>query len=247
MVRIFKINRIIAFVAIMGLSLTGCPTDDSGTVAVTGVTLDINELELYNGDSEIFWGFSILGLSPFAAELTATVTPADATNKSVTWSSNDIKVVIVDTTGNVTVVGSGTAIITVTTDDGSKIDTCIVTIKDIPTNAKTLTITGISDEYNGKGFWIGILDAEPDWETCWDTCPNGWGPIINGQSKTYIWNRGWESIWTEGGGEKRLFFDIEQGLLKGWFKNGESYLFDFTNKDIIVDFSLIVDTWSEHD
>lgn len=50
--------------------------------------------------------------------LKATVLPADAYDKSVTWSSSNKKVATVDKNGKVTAVGSGTAVITVKTNVG---------------------------------------------------------------------------------------------------------------------------------
>ena len=60
--------------------------------------------------------------------LTATVTPSNATNKSVSWTSDDTNVATVSGSGMVTAIGAGTATITVTTTDGSKTDTCEVTV-----------------------------------------------------------------------------------------------------------------------
>lgn len=72
-------------------------------VPVTGVELDKTELELTVNDT---------------AKLTATVTPANADNAKVSWTSSDETVAIVDKNGNVTAVGAGTATVTVTTEDG---------------------------------------------------------------------------------------------------------------------------------
>ena len=55
------------------------------------------------------------------ATLSATVTPADAANKSVTWSSNNTKVATVDSSGTVTGVEAGVAVITASANDGSGI------------------------------------------------------------------------------------------------------------------------------
>lgn len=63
--------------------------------------------------------------------LTATVLPANATNKNVSWSSNNTAVATVSN-GTVTGVTAGTAIITVTTVDGQKTATCSVTVTDAP-------------------------------------------------------------------------------------------------------------------
>ena len=87
-------------------------TVNAATVSVTGVSLDKITLELFTGNT---------------ATLTATVHPDNATNKDVTWSSDNADVATVDN-GTVTAVGAGEATITVTTEDGSKTATCQVTV-----------------------------------------------------------------------------------------------------------------------
>ena len=89
-------------------------TINPAPVLVTGVTLAPTSLSLFTGDT---------------APLTATVQPADATNKTVNWSSSDEAVATVDSTGKVTAVGAGKATITVTTADGSHTATCTVTVE----------------------------------------------------------------------------------------------------------------------
>jgi uncharacterized protein YjdB/O-glycosyl hydrolase len=85
------------------------------SIPVTGVTLDRTALSLNAGAS---------------SALTAVVAPENATNKAVTWSSSNPAVATVNNNGNVTAVGVGTAIITVTTVDGSK--TAVSTVQVIP-------------------------------------------------------------------------------------------------------------------
>ncbi|MCQ2315455.1 MAG: Ig-like domain-containing protein [Bacteroidales bacterium] len=82
-------------------------------VPVTGVTLNTGELSLNVGATET---------------LTATVVPDNATNKNVTWSSNQESVATVSESGVVTAVAAGTATITVTTEDGNKTASCNVTV-----------------------------------------------------------------------------------------------------------------------
>ena len=82
------------------------------SVAVTGVTLDKTELALTVGGEET---------------LTATVAPANATDKTVTWATSNDQVAAVDN-GKVTAVGEGEATITVTTADGGFKATCTVTV-----------------------------------------------------------------------------------------------------------------------
>ena len=60
--------------------------------------------------------------------LTATVLPEDATNRAVTWTSSNNNFATVDNNGLVTAVATGTATITVTTADGGKTKTCVVTV-----------------------------------------------------------------------------------------------------------------------
>lgn len=71
--------------------------------AATGVSLDKNSLSLKVGDTE---------------RLTATVAPADADDKTVTWASDDTTIASVTTAGLVTAKKAGTAKISATTTDG---------------------------------------------------------------------------------------------------------------------------------
>ena len=86
--------------------------EPSKTVAVTNVTLDKATLSMKVGESDT---------------LTATVTPTNATNQAVTWTSSNEAVATV-TNGTVNAVGVGTATITVTTTDGSYTASCTVTV-----------------------------------------------------------------------------------------------------------------------
>ncbi|MGI6154095.1 MAG: leucine-rich repeat protein, partial [Christensenellaceae bacterium] len=89
-------------------------------VPVTGVSLDKTTLAMNAGDRRT---------------LTATVAPPAATNKEVTWRSSNSAVATVGAKGNVTAVGNGTAIITVTTADGGYRATCTVAV--------TTRVTGV--------------------------------------------------------------------------------------------------------
>jgi len=94
-------------------------------VSVTGVALDKSTAALTVGKT---------------VQLTATVSPSNATNKGLTWASSDTTVATVDANGNVKGVKSGAATITVTTDDGGYTATCKMTV----TNAADSPQTGDS-------------------------------------------------------------------------------------------------------
>ena len=110
-----------------GKTATCSVTVKAATVPVAGVSLNTTSLSLTEGETQT---------------LTATVSPSNATDKSVTWSSNNTSVATVSSTGVVTAKSVGSAIITVTTKDGSKTATCSVTVK-----AKTVSVTGVSLDY----------------------------------------------------------------------------------------------------
>lgn len=62
-------------------------------------------------------------------QLTAVITPSDATNTNVVWTSSDSEVASVDATGKVTARSAGTAVITVTTEQNGYTATCKVVVR----------------------------------------------------------------------------------------------------------------------
>lgn len=72
----------------------------------------------------------------------ATVTPDDATDKTVTWSSSDEKVATVDSNGKVTAVASGNAVITATSESNEDVKANYdVTVTDKATSSSTGSTT----------------------------------------------------------------------------------------------------------
>ena len=100
---------------------------DNENVKVTGVSLDKTSAELKINES--------LGLK-------ASISPADATNKDVTWATSDEKIAKVDENGKVTAVGAGKVTITVTTKDGGFKATCEVTVRN--EEVPVVKVTGVS-------------------------------------------------------------------------------------------------------
>ena len=89
-------------------------TPSPGVVLCTSISLDKTSTVMNTGET---------------MQLTATVLPADAANKSVTWTSSDNAVATVSSDGLVTAVASGNAIITATTTDGTNLSAaCNVTV-----------------------------------------------------------------------------------------------------------------------
>src|SRR5690606_40030711 len=76
-------------------------------------------------------------------ELTVWLTLSETTNKNVTWTSSDDGIAAVDHTGKVTAIAEGTAVITVTTEDGNKTATSVVTIS---APSETVDTTALESE-----------------------------------------------------------------------------------------------------
>lgn len=108
-------------------------TDESGKVyscsatgasvtvikSVTGISLNSSSLTLKKGET---------------SQLNATVTPSDATNRTVKYTSSNANVAKVDANGKITAVGGGTA--TITASAGGKNATCKVTVSVAQTGIK---------------------------------------------------------------------------------------------------------------
>ena len=106
-----------------------CSDDDDkpdGSVAVSAVAVSPTTATIKVGES---------------TTLSATITPSDATDKTVTWSTSDEKVATVDA-GKITAVAEGSATITVTTKDGGKTATCTVTVSNDAPSSKEVILEG---------------------------------------------------------------------------------------------------------
>lgn len=98
---------------------------------VTGVTLDHDKVNRPIGST---------------IQLDATIEPFNATDQDVIWSSSDTRVATVDNHGLVTVVGPGSAVITVTTIVGNHTASCIINGPEGEANNQDLpAVTGSQD------------------------------------------------------------------------------------------------------
>lgn len=114
--------------------------------------------------------------------LKATISPANATNPAVTWSSGNAAVATVSSTGVVTAVSAGTAVITVTTQDLSFTATCTVTVSAASNNFVTYDFeSGNLNGWtvtSGTEFVAGNVCSDTNW---------GWGGPFNQQGTYHFW------------------------------------------------------------
>lgn len=125
-------------------------TVTDSTVHVTGVTLNKASTSISQGGNET---------------LTATVSPNNATNKTVSWTSSNTSAATVSSSGVVSVPNNATvgatSTITVTTTDGSYTATCTVTVS-AAVQSQTLTITRSSFAASGGYAWYEWTSATTD-------------------------------------------------------------------------------------
>ena len=121
-----------------GVKATCIVTVTPRQVLVTDISLNKTEITLYESEKE---------------QITATLSPDNATVKTVTWTSNNKNVATVSENGLVEAITEGSAIITCTAIDGSGVKaTCTVTVKKKPVpvsqiilNKTTLTLEKSKD------------------------------------------------------------------------------------------------------
>lgn len=131
-------TAVITATASNGMEATCTVTVTPATVLATSISLNETEVTRSVGAT---------------VQLTATVLPDDATDKSVTWSSSDGSVATVDDNGLVKLVGHGSAVITATTADGSDLSaSCVVKALSNFTGIDTIIVEGArADVYSISG------------------------------------------------------------------------------------------------
>ena len=139
------------------LSATHSLTVNPKTVSINSISLNKTELSLKKGENE---------------KLTPIFDPENATNQSVSWSSDNDSIASVDQGGNVTAVSAGTTNIIVTTDDGKKTATCKVTVTEDPSGSlsispKQLTLT--VGETGNLAAAVSPSDQKVSWTTAKDS------------------------------------------------------------------------------
>lgn len=122
--------------------------DGTGNIKVWTVTMQVSGVALDKTSAELQVGKTLT--------LTATVTPDNATDKAVAWTSSNDAVATVDANGVVTAKAEGTATITATA--GGKTATCTVTVKAAPRYYYNSTTTTTKDgsKTSPKTFDAGV-------------------------------------------------------------------------------------------
>lgn len=118
------------------ISNTNSNKSNSNNVKVTGIKLNASKLSMSVGETK---------------QLKATITPSNATNKSVVWSSSNPKVATVNSNGKIVAKTKGNTIIVAKTVDGnmsSKV-TINVSDKEIPVTKLAIKYGYVSYNYNG--------------------------------------------------------------------------------------------------
>lgn len=132
-----------------GTSVITVTTNDGNKKAICNVT--VSKVSVDN----ISINTNILNLTRGqTSKLDVTISPNNATNKTMTWSSSDNSIATVDNNGNVMAIAKGNAIITVTSNDGRKSASCVVNV-----NNPTLTAKGnigISTVVTSSGVFKGV-------------------------------------------------------------------------------------------
>ncbi len=146
-------------------------------INVSSVALDKTTVNLKKGET---------------VKLNATVAPADADNKEVTYTSSNSAVAKVDNTGLVTAVSSGEAVITVTTKDGSKTASCKVAVaKETEPLAITVTSKISGNDYT---FTANATGGNKDYTykfIVYNRTTNSWGLVqAFGTANTCVWKKG---------------------------------------------------------
>lgn len=142
------------------------------TKSVTGISLNKSSVTLKKGET---------------AQLNATVTPSDATNRTVKYTSSNTRVATVSSNGKITAVGGGTAKITATA--GGKSAVCNVSVKVSQTG---ISVSGSKDRTVGEGASLRLsvakvpADATDSYAVTWSSSDNGIATVSSNGTVTGV-------------------------------------------------------------
>lgn len=176
-------------------------TKGSSNVSVTGIGLSRASATLTAGSK---------------LSLTATVSPSNATNKGVSWSSSNASVATVDSQGNVTAVKTGTATITARTNDGGKTASCTITVSPI-------TIYRLYNPWSGEHFYTSSSSESNHLVSLgWNYEGVAWKSPTSSSTPVYRLYNPWsgDHHYTTDASERRSLLNIgwrDEGI--GWYSD----------------------------
>ena len=140
----------------IGTAIITATTEDGGKTATTEITTT----------NQIF--VSNITVSPSTAtiamgnqqQLSATISPAEASNKNMTWTSSNPNVATVSSLGLVTSVAQGTCTITVTTEDGNKNAIADITVGPYPVSKIISSCDSNTDWTSASAVTVNSTDKK---------------------------------------------------------------------------------------
>ena len=153
------------------LDVAGAYVYTGTNVSVTGVTLNKTSTQLGVGETEALY---------------PSISPNNATNKSVTWSSNNTGVASVSTGGLVTARSTGNAVITVRTAEGNYSASCNVTVTNVGTivtpTRVTLDKSTMTIPLGGSGSLAYVIEPSnaTNKEVTWESNNENTATVVNG-------------------------------------------------------------------
>ena len=176
-------SGLITSVAVGSATITVQSTDGSNISRTISISVSTNTITI----TSIVLAPSSASLTPGATtQLSSTIMPSNANNKTLNWSSSNTAIVVVNSSGLVTAIASGTANVWATSTDGSnQTGACIITVSVpatsislnqstvtmhpgntltlvetvLPSNATNKTVTWTSNSANATVNSLGVITA----------------------------------------------------------------------------------------
>lgn len=152
--------------------------DELGNEATSSIVYSINKKIVVPTSISLNSSSKTLVVGKTTA-LTATISPSDATDKNVTWTTSNSSVATVSSSGIVTAKAAGTATITATTNSGNKKVTCTVTVKAPTVTSIKLSHTSATFA-TGKTFYNKATVTPSNETIVWTTSNSSVATVENG-------------------------------------------------------------------
>ena len=143
----YSMNRIFYYMVAIAIPLVISCKQEPEEISVSSISLSKSTLELTVGDQ---------------ASLDATISPDNATNKKIRWSSSKESVATVTPDGIVEAVSVGTAFITARSEDSGVNAKCEITVKDRVTSVTGIALSKTSLSLTEGGEYTLVATITPD-------------------------------------------------------------------------------------